>query len=107
MNPAIDFGLLTALLYGVSDFFAKYASRAVGIWRTLFWGELCSVSLLTVWIACGGAGFTDAFSMPPSVWGVAVLSNLTILAATAVFYRALTVGSFSVVAPIRTSWPDG
>ena len=104
MNPAITFGLLTALLYGVSDFIAKFSSRAVGVWRTLFWGELCSVSLLTLWIVCIGGDPDGAFSMPLSVWAVAILSNLTILAATALFYRALTVGSFSVVAPVVATY---
>ncbi len=104
MNPAITFGLLTALLYGVSDFIAKFSSRAVGVWRTLFWGELCSVSLLTLWIVCIGGDPDGAFSMPLSVWAVAILSNLTILAATALFYRALTVGHFSVVAPVVATY---
>lgn len=104
MNPAITFGLLTALLYGVSDFIAKFSSRSVGIWRTLFWGELCSAFLLTLWIVVDGAAPRSAFSMPLSVWAVAVASNLTILAATALFYRALTVGSFSVVAPIVATY---
>jgi drug/metabolite transporter (DMT)-like permease len=104
MNPAIDFGLLTALLYGVSDFFAKFSSRAVGVWRTLFWGQLCSVSLLTLWIFAGDAAPQAAFSQPLSVWAVAVVSNLVILAATALFYRALNVGSFAVVAPITATY---
>ena len=104
MNPAITFGLLTALLYGVSDFIAKFSSRAVGVWRTLFWGELCSVSLLTLWIVVVGGDPGGAFSMPGSVWAVAVLSNLMILAATALFYRALSVGSFSVVAPVVATY---
>ena len=104
MNPAIDFGLLTALLYGISDFVAKFSSRAVGIWRTLFWGELCSVSLLTLWILLGGGAPAGVFSQPASVWAVAAASNLTILSATAIFYRALAVGSFSVVAPIVATY---
>ena len=103
MNPAITFGLLTALLYGVSDFIAKFSSRAVGVWRTLFWGELCSVSLLTLWLlVVGGADGVSA--QPASVWALAILSNLTILSATALFYRALTVGSFSVVAPVVATY---
>ena len=104
MNPAIDFGLLTALLYGVSDFIAKFSSRAVGVWRTLFWGELCSVSLLTLWIVLGDAAPAGVFSMPLSVWSLAVGSNLMILGATALFYRALMIGSFSVVAPIVATY---
>ena len=104
MNPAIDLGLLTALLYGVSDFIAKFSSRAVGVWRTLFWGELCSVSLLTLWVLLRGAASQDAWTMPPAVWGMAVLSNLMILAATAIFYRALAVGRFAVVMPIVATY---
>ena len=107
MDPAIEFGLLTALLYGVSDFVAKFSSRAVGVWRTLFWGELCSASLLTLWIALDASGngaARAAFAEPWTVWAVAVASNLTILAATAVFYRALTVGRFSVVMPIVATY---
>jgi len=104
MNPAITFGLLTALLYGVSDFFAKFSSRAVGVWRTLFWGELCSVSLLTLWMAFDGTGLKGSFAEPASVWLLAFLSNSLILGATVVFYRALIVGSFSVVAPIVATY---
>lgn len=104
MNPAIDFGLLTALLYGISDFIAKFSSRAVGVWRTLFWGELCSVSVLTLWIVLVGGTPRGVSSMPLSVWALAILSNSMILAATALFYRALTVGSFSVVAPVVATY---
>ncbi len=104
MNPAITLGLLTALLYGVSDFVAKFSSRAVGVWRTLFWGELCSVSLLTLWLVLRGGTPPGAWTMPPAVWGLAVLSNLMILAATAIFYRALTIGRFAVVMPIVASY---
>ncbi len=107
MDPAIEFGLLTALLYGVSDFVAKFSSREVGVWRTLFWGELCSASLLTLWIALDASGngaARAAFAQPWSAWAFAVGSNLTILAATAVFYRALTIGRFSVVMPIVATY---
>ncbi|WP_428376694.1 EamA family transporter [Lichenicoccus sp.] len=107
MDPATEFGLLTALLYGVSDFVAKFSSRAVGVWRTLFWGELCSASLLTLWIALDASGngaARAAFAQPWPVWAVAIASNMTILAATAVFYRALTIGRFSVVMPIVATY---
>nr|WP_321984486.1 DMT family transporter [uncultured Lichenicoccus sp.] len=107
MDPAIEFGLLTALLYGVSDFVAKFSSRAVGVWRTLFWGELCSALLLSLWIAfdaSGNGAARAAFAQPWPVWAVAIASNMTILAATAIFYRALTVGRFSVVMPIVATY---
>ncbi len=107
MDPAIEFGLLTALLYGVSDFVAKFSSRAVGVWRTLFWGELCSASLLSLWIALDASGngaARAAFAEPWTVWAVAIASNMTILAATAIFYRALTIGRFSVVMPIVATY---
>ena len=42
--------------------------------------------------------------MPLSVWSLAVGSNLMILGATALFYRALVIGSFSVVAPIVSTY---
>jgi|GEM_PF-1877434 len=99
MNPAITFGLLTALLYGVSDFFAKFSGRAVGVWRTLFWGQLCSAGLLSLWLGLNTLP-RAALHAQPADWALAIGSNLTILAATAVFYRALTIGSFAVVAPI-------
>ena len=104
MNTAIDFGLLTALLYGISDFVAKFSSRAVGVWRTLFWGELCSVSLLTLWIVFGDTAWVGILHQPASAWAVAIAGNLTILLATALFYRALTVGRYAVVMPIVATY---
>ncbi len=104
MNTAIEFGLLTALLYGISDFTAKFSSRAVGVWRTLFWGELCSVSLLSAWVLLGHDVPVGAFRMPVSIWAVAVASNLAILSATALFYRALSIGRFAVVMPIVATY---
>ncbi len=104
MNTAIDLGLLTALLYGISDFVARFSSRAVGVWRTLFWGELCSVSLLTLWIVLGHAAPPGLSRMPATVWVVTVAANLTILSATAIFYRALSIGRFSVVMPIVATY---
>ncbi|WP_428390672.1 EamA family transporter [Lichenicoccus sp.] len=104
MNTAIEFGLLTALLYGISDYVAKFASRAVGVWRTLFWGELCSASLLSLWIVLGHAAPAGVFRLPFSVWAVAIAANLTILSATALFYRALSIGRFAVVMPIVATY---
>ena len=104
MNTAIEFGLLTALLYGISDYVAKFSSRAVGVWRTLFWGELCSASLLTLWIVLGHAAPAGVFRLPLSVWAVAIAANLTILSATALFYRALSLGRFAVVMPIVATY---
>ena len=104
MNTAIALGLLTALLYGISDFVAKFSSRAVGIWRTLFWGELCSVSLLTLWIVFGHAAPAGLLRTPAVVWVVTIAANLTILAATAIFYRALSIGRFAVVMPIVATY---
>lgn len=104
MNQALDFGLLTALLYGISDFIAKFSSRAVGVWRTLFWGQSSSALLLTLWVVFGGGAPTGVFSQPLQVWAVAILANVTILAATSIFYRALTIGSFGVVMPIVATY---
>lgn len=104
MSPAITFGLLTALLYGISDFVAKFSSREVGVWRTLFWGEVCSATLLTLWIALGHAAPAGVFRTPVAVWLVAIFSNLAILSATALFYRALAIGHYAVVMPIVATY---
>ena len=104
MSPAITFGLLTALLYGISDFVAKFSSREVGVWRTLFWGEVCSATLLTLWIVLGHAAPAGVLRTPASVWLVAILANLAILSATALFYRALAIGHFAVVMPIVATY---
>ena len=50
MNVALLLGLASALGYGITDYLAGIAGRAVGIWRSIFYGDLAAFIVLSAWL---------------------------------------------------------
>ncbi|MDE3135965.1 MAG: DMT family transporter [Acidobacteriota bacterium] len=100
---SIILGLSAAVCWGVTDFLARYASRELGAYRSLFFMQAFGLGLLSaVWLGMDrrpvlhatGAGWTWA--------GVAgVLSAAAVLA----LYRSFETGKLAVVAPISAGYP--
>lgn len=98
-------GVLTALAWGSSDFFARFATRRIGALRTTLYMQLAGLVLLTVsirWI--GGWGhLADGSGWQPWAWGAlaGVVNGISTLA----LYRSFEVGKMAVVAPLSASYP--
>ena len=98
-------GLLAALLWGLGDLLARFAGRAIGAWRTLFYSELAGLVFLTGWFAAT-AGTTRPVlpDLAASVWTLGIAAAaLHLLGAYALTY-ALTIGTISLVMPIVSSY---
>jgi drug/metabolite transporter (DMT)-like permease len=100
MSIAIALGMASALLYGTSDFISHFANKASGVLRTMLYGELFLAVILT-----GLLFFTSRIPTPSAVtWAVLVVSDFSILLATACLYRALAVGNLSIVPPVSACY---
>jgi drug/metabolite transporter (DMT)-like permease len=103
MNVALLLGLASALSYGITDYLAGIAGRAVGIWRSIFYGDLAAFILLSAWFArpCGEA---CAFGSHRGAWLAALGAGLVLFTAAAMLTRGLTHGTLAVVAPVTASY---
>jgi drug/metabolite transporter (DMT)-like permease len=103
MNVALLLGLASALGYGITDYLAGIAGRAVGVWRSIFYGDLAAFILLSAWFVrpCGEA---CAFASHPAAWIAAFGAGLILFAAGVLLTRGLTRGTLAVVAPVTASY---
>ncbi len=103
MNVALLLGLASALCYGITDYLARIAGRAVGIWRSIFYGDLAAFLILSVWFA-RAAGTARLFTSHPAAWIASFVAGVILLAAAALLTRGLTRGTLAVVAPVTASY---
>jgi drug/metabolite transporter (DMT)-like permease len=103
MNAALLLGLASALGYGITDYFAGIAGRAVGIWRSIFYGDLAAFIVLTAWFArpCAEA---CALATHRGAWIASLGAGLILFAAAGLLTRGLTHGTLAVVAPVTASY---
>jgi drug/metabolite transporter (DMT)-like permease len=99
MGATLFFGLMSALLFGGTDFVARFAGRKVGTLRTMFYGHSLAASALTLWVLRHGLP-----QAPVDTWLVLAAANLVGLLATACLYRALARGLLRVVAPVTATY---
>jgi drug/metabolite transporter (DMT)-like permease len=101
----IVLGLLTALAWGSSDFFARFATRRIGALRTTLYMQLAGLLLLTIclrWV--GGWGhLMDGSGWQPWAWGA--LAGIVNGISTLALYRSFEIGKMAVVAPLSASYP--
>jgi drug/metabolite transporter (DMT)-like permease len=103
MNEALLLGLASALGYGITDYLARIAGRAVGIWRSIFYGDLAAFIVLSAWFA-GSCAEACTFTSHPGAWIAALGAGLVLFAAAALLTRGLTRGTLAVVAPVTASY---
>src|ERR1700730_4569509 len=98
-------GLLTALAWGGSDFFARFATRRIGALRTTLYMQLAGLLLLTIFLPhVGGWGhLTDGSGWRPWAWGT--LAGVVNGVSTLALYRSFEIGKMAVVAPLSASYP--
>jgi drug/metabolite transporter (DMT)-like permease len=87
--------LASAVLYGVADFAAGYASRLMPVWRVASWSQFLGLATLAVGLLIVPTAEVTATDLAfGAIGGVAGLIGLVIL------YATLAAGTMSVVAPI-------
>jgi len=98
-------GVLTALAWGASDFFARFAARRIGSLRTTLYMQVTGLLLLTValpWV--GGWGhLLDGSGWRSWAWGA--LAGIFNGVASLALYRSFEIGKMAVVAPLSASYP--
>lgn len=96
---AVGLALASSLAWGLADFGAGLKSRRFAVLTVLLISQVGSLPLVVAVVAVRGAG-------PPEDSSFAVLAFLAGASGTvgiAAFYRALAVGTMSVVAPISAT----
>src|SRR5215471_10509094 len=105
MPSGVLLGIATAVSWGSSDFFARFATRSAGTSRALFgmqsWGALF-ISILVFFSRDWGHLF-DRSGWQPWAWGI--LAGAINTFAMFALYRAFEIGKLSLVGPISASYP--
>lgn len=99
----IIFGLASALCFGCADFCARFATRTIGTYRTLFYLQCVGFLVLSLYLLISGdLAAVASVGWQPWAWGVltACLNTLSYLA----LYEAFAIGKLAVVAPIAASY---
>lgn len=97
---AIFFGLAAAAGWGVADFCVGYAARLVGSYRTLFYMQFVGFAALSFYLALTGQFvhlMQPAYLVP---WLWVILAALINVTSSLLFYRAVEIGTLSIVSPI-------
>ncbi len=96
-------GLASAMSWGVADFLARYATKRIGTYSTLFIMQFIGLAALSIYLAVSGefARLSGSTSWQPWAWAllVAVFNVCSSLA----LYRSFEVGVMAIVSPIAAS----
>lgn len=97
-------GLLAALGWGSADFLARYATRLIGTYRTLFYMQFIGLSSLSIYLLTTGQlpRLLETAGWRPWAWCVLV-ALLNVIGSLAL-YRAFEVGVLMIVSPIAASY---
>jgi drug/metabolite transporter (DMT)-like permease len=94
----IGLGLCSSLAWGVSDFIAGTRSRRIGVLRVILISQTLGFLIVAVITAARGVGPPSLATLLPAIGG-----SLAGTAALGSFYRAMAIGSLSIVAPISAT----
>src|SRR5579885_3298075 len=97
-------GLLAALGWGSADFLARYATRLIGTYRTLFYMQFIGLFSLSVYLLATGQlpRLLETAGWQPWAW--CVLVALLNVAGSLALYRAFETGVLMIVSPIAASY---
>lgn len=104
ISLAIILGLTGAISWGAADFAARFASRQVGAYRTLFFMQFFGFLALTVYLKSTG-GFFHGIAPGWQPWGMAVAAGLLNVLASLALYHSFEHGALSIVGPVSSSYP--
>ena len=100
----IILGLTGALCWGAADFAARFGSRRVGAYRTLFFMQLFGFLALTIYLEARG-GIARGVAPGWHPWALAVAAGLVNVTASLALYHSFEVGVMSIVAPVSSAYP--
>jgi drug/metabolite transporter (DMT)-like permease len=100
----IILGLTGALCWGAADFAARFGSRRVGAYRTLFFMQLFGFLALTAYLESQG-GIARGVAPGWHPWALAVAAGLVNVTASLALYHSFEVGVMSIVAPVSSAYP--
>src|SRR3984885_9069254 len=87
----------------IADFAARFASRRVGAYRTLFFMQFFGFIALSIYLK-----FTSGFShVAPGwqPWALTVVAGLLNVTASLSLYHSFEIGVMSIVGPVSSSYP--
>jgi drug/metabolite transporter (DMT)-like permease len=96
-------GLTGAVCWGIADFAARFASRRVGAYRTLFFMQFFGFVVLSVYLRFAGGFSHVAAGWQP--WAFAVAAGLLNVTASLSLYHSFEIGVMSIVGPVSSSYP--
>jgi drug/metabolite transporter (DMT)-like permease len=95
---ALALALSSSLCWGVSDFLGGVQARRVALLWVVLVSQGAGLCLVIVVVAARGVGPPDLVRLLP-----AIAAGIGGVAALAAFYRALAIGTMSIVAPISAT----
>jgi drug/metabolite transporter (DMT)-like permease len=104
ISLAIILGLTGAVSWGAADFAARFASRQVGAYRTLFFMQFFGFLALTVYLKSTG-GFSRGIAPGWQPWAMAVAAGLLNVLASLSLYHSFEHGTLSILGPVSSSYP--
>jgi drug/metabolite transporter (DMT)-like permease len=104
ISLAIMLGLTGAVSWGAADFAARFASRQVGAYRTLFFMQFFGFLALSVYLKSTG-GFSRGIASGWHPWAMAVAAGLLNVLASLALYHSFEHGTLSIVGPVSSSYP--
>ncbi len=97
-------GLTAALCWGAADFFARYATKLVGTYRTLFFMQFFGVVLLSVYVVLSGTWHRLFLTIGWQTWVWTFIAVALNIISSLALYRAFEVGVLTIVSPIAASY---
>jgi drug/metabolite transporter (DMT)-like permease len=104
ISLAIILGLTGAVSWGAADFAARFASRQVGAYRTLFFMQFFGFLALSVYLKFTG-GFSRGIAPGWQPWALTVAAGLLNVLASLALYHSFEHGTLSIVGPVSSSYP--
>jgi drug/metabolite transporter (DMT)-like permease len=104
LSLAIVLGLTGALCWGGADFAARFASRRVGAYRTLFFMQFFGFIALSIYLKFRG-GFFEGIAPGWHPWALAALAGVINMIASLSLYYSFQIGVMSIVAPVSSAYP--
>jgi drug/metabolite transporter (DMT)-like permease len=104
LSLAIILGLTGAVCWGGADFAARFASRRVGAYRTLFFMQFFGFIALSIYLKFRG-GFFEGIAPGWHPWALAALAGVINMIASLSLYYSFQIGVMSIVAPVSSAYP--
>jgi drug/metabolite transporter (DMT)-like permease len=103
VSLAIILGLTGAISWGAADFAARFASRRVGAYRTLFFMQFFGFLALSAYLKWT-TGFSSV-TLGWRPWAMAAAAGIINMVASLSLYHSFEIGTMSIVGPVSSSYP--